>query len=70
MSQRITGISTHRRGVLAWSAAEVEWAVQESRLIIVCGLPGNGTTTVVRQLAAERNGVRLGPDEWMAALRG
>jgi len=55
---------------LAWSAAEVEWAVQESRLIIVCGLPGNGTTTVVRQLAAERNGVRLGTAEWMAALRG
>jgi predicted kinase len=37
-------------------------------LVIVCGLPGSGKTTVARQLAAERHGVRLGPDEWMAAL--
>jgi predicted kinase len=37
-------------------------------LIIVCGLPGSGKTTVARQLAEERRGVRLGPDEWMAAL--
>jgi predicted kinase len=37
-------------------------------LVIVCGLPGSGKTTVARQLAAARPGVRLGPDEWMAAL--
>lgn len=37
-------------------------------LVIVCGLPGSGTTTVARQLDQQRHGVRLGPDEWMEAL--
>lgn len=37
-------------------------------LIIVCGLPGAGKTTVATSLAAERGGVRFCPDEWMAAL--
>jgi predicted kinase len=37
-------------------------------LVIVCGLPGSGKTTVAHQLIAERHGVRFGPDEWMAAL--
>jgi predicted kinase len=34
----------------------------------MCGLPGSGKTTLAGQLAAERRGVRLGPDEWMADL--
>lgn len=37
-------------------------------LIVVCGLPGAGKTTVATSLAAERGGVRFCPDEWMAAL--
>jgi predicted kinase len=37
-------------------------------LIVICGLPGSGKTTVSLALAAERGGVRLSPDEWMAAL--
>jgi predicted kinase len=37
-------------------------------LIIVCGLPGSGKTTHARRLAAQRGGVRLGPDEWLDAL--
>ena len=37
-------------------------------LIIVCGLPGSGKTTTATELAARRQGVRLNPDEWLAAL--
>lgn len=37
-------------------------------LIIVCGLPGSGKTTKAKELAAQRRGMRLGPDEWMTAL--
>jgi predicted kinase len=37
-------------------------------LIVICGLPGSGKTTSALALADERGGVRLSPDEWMAAL--
>lgn len=38
------------------------------RLVIVCGLPASGKTTLARALATERRGLRLGPDEWLHAL--
>lgn len=44
-------------------------ASASGRLIVICGLPGSGKTTLARALAEERGGVRLCPDEWMAALR-
>jgi predicted kinase len=42
--------------------------VAEARLILTCGLPGAGKTTLARQLAAERKAVCLTKDEWLWAL--
>jgi predicted kinase len=39
-----------------------------ARLILMCGLPGSGKTTVARRLAVELPAVRLCPDDWMASL--
>jgi predicted kinase len=38
------------------------------RLIIVCGLPGSGKTTLAKALERRLRAVRFSPDEWMDAL--
>jgi predicted kinase len=38
------------------------------RLIVVCGLPGSGKTTVARELEDSLDGIRFCPDEWMERL--
>jgi predicted kinase len=38
------------------------------RLVLICGLPGAGKTTLARRREAEIPGTRLSPDEWMVAL--
>jgi predicted kinase len=38
------------------------------RLVIVCGLPGSGKTTLAQEFERRLGGVRLCPDEWMTAL--
>ncbi len=39
-----------------------------ARLIILCGLPGSGKTTLGRTLESRLPAVRFAPDEWMDAL--
>lgn len=39
-----------------------------ARLIILCGLPGSGKTTLGRALESRLRAVRFAPDEWMHAL--
>jgi predicted kinase len=39
-----------------------------SRLIIVCGLPGSGKTTLAKALERSHRAIRFAPDEWMNAL--
>ena len=42
--------------------------MSEARLILICGLPGSGKTTLAKRLATDVSAVRLCPDEWKHAL--
>lgn len=42
--------------------------MRSPRLILLCGLPGSGKTTMAKRLASEVPAVRLCPDEWLADL--
>jgi predicted kinase/DNA-binding PadR family transcriptional regulator len=66
-----TPATTHRsasRAILRRSLEREPGAVPDVRLLLTCGLPGAGKTTLARQLAAERGAVRLTSDEWLWAL--
>jgi predicted kinase len=40
----------------------------DPRLILICGLPGSGKTTLAKRMAAEAPAVHLCPDEWLTRL--
>lgn len=42
--------------------------VQRPVLVLFCGLPGSGKTTVARKRERETGAIRFSTDEWMAAL--
>jgi predicted kinase len=39
-----------------------------TRLVLICGLPASGKTTLARRLAPEIDAIRLDKDEWVAQL--
>jgi predicted kinase len=41
---------------------------QRGRVLLLCGMPGAGKTTLARRLEAELDAVRLTPDEWFVAM--
>jgi predicted kinase len=41
---------------------------KQPRLVLLCGLPASGKTTLARDLADAYGAVRLNPDEWELAL--
>ena len=41
---------------------------KQPRLVLLCGLPASGKTTLARELADAYDAVRLNPDEWELAL--
>lgn len=40
-----------------------------ARLVLICGLPGSGKTTLSKQLATEMSAIRLCPDDWLRSLQ-
>jgi predicted kinase len=46
----------------------MEISAAGARLIILCGLPGSGKTSLGRALERRLGAIRFAPDEWMDAL--
>jgi predicted kinase len=43
--------------------------LMKPKLVLMCGLPGSGKTTLGRKLAVEIPAIRLCTDEWQVALK-
>ncbi len=42
--------------------------MKQGKVILICGLPGSGKTTLAKRLEADEAGVRFCPDEWMEEM--
>jgi len=46
----------------------MDTAASGARLIVVCGLPGSGKTTLAKALEERLDAIRFCADEWLEAL--
>ncbi len=46
----------------------IPFVQRHGRLILVCGLPGSGKTTLAQALESRLRAIRFSPDEWLDAL--
>ena len=56
------------RVVEAGRVVEPGRSVEPGRLVVLCGLPGSGKTTLALRIAATAPVLRICPDEWLTAL--
>ena len=62
----VQSVNVSRR--LSIKSYSMEKSRSSPRLILVCGLPGSGKTTLATQLEGKLRAIRFAPDEWMSAL--
>lgn len=55
-------------GYERWVAGSTADSRSRPRLVLLCGLPASGKTTLARELADSYGAVRLNADEWELAL--
>lgn len=64
-ARRKSAPARSHRGLTGKGDALTSEASARPTLVLMCGLPGSGKTTLARRLEEEMPAVRLPPDEWM-----
>src|ERR1039457_2028834 len=64
----LSEVRLHQRSQFIGDNAHMESSGSGARLIILCGLPGSGKTTLGKELERRLHAVRFAPDDWMAAI--